>query len=578
MRSIRHILVGGALQLLLCSHLWARTAPDFNLLDVHGKNHELYRAPGRAVVLFFTGTGCPIARKNSAKFKTLKRQFESQAVQFWMINAYADEDQKAINKERSELGLHHLTYLLDANQAVALALDVERTAEVVVIDTQTRNVIYQGAIDDQFAEGAERPEPTEHYLADALKQFLAGEPVTKARTPARGCRIAYAKVSPGSEGPDYVTQVGPLLRQHCVECHRTGGVAPWSMTNHRRVANYADMLEEVLLTRRMPPWDPHPDYGQFLDARRLTRQEIQTLLLWAKSGAPRGTGPDPLEQPLPELPSWRLGTPDVILSLPEPQKVAAVGVEPYRYIALPNPFTNDVWLAGTDVKPGNRKVVHHVILYAKWPGGPDTGDGRGAIFAGWAPGASTWKYPSGVAKRLPAKAKLTAQLHYTTCGSEQIDQSEIALYLANGPQEHSVETRFAAEWNLDIPAGAEDARHVATYAFVKPATVYSLIPHMHVRGKWMRYELLSPDGQRETLLLVPRYDFNWQLSYHLKQPRHIPAGSWLMVTASFDNSKGNPANPDPKKTVFFGEQSWEEMFIGWFEAADDPQPPATAAR
>ena len=578
MRPMFDVLLAGLLLPLLCPNLLASAAPDFNLLDVRGKNQELHRAPGRAVVLFFTGTGCPIARKSSAKLKQLKRQFEREEVQFWMINAYPDEGKKAINDELVELGLGRMTYLLDPNQAVALSLDVERTAEVVCLETQTWKVIYQGAIDDQFAEGAEKPQPTEHYLGDALKEFLAGQPITKARTSSHGCRIAYAKVGQGSDGPDYVTQVGPLLRQHCVECHRSGGIAPWSMTDHRRVANYADMIEEVLLTRRMPAWDPHPDYGEFLNGHRLTRTEIQTLLRWAKNGAPRGTGPDPLEQPLPELSSWRMGTPDVVLKLSEPQKVAATGVEPYRYIKLANPFTNDVWLAGLDVKPGNRKVVHHVILYAKWPGAPDTGDSRGTVFAGWAPGASARRYPEGVAKRLPANAKLTAQLHYTTCGSEQIDQSEIALYLASGPQERSIETRFAAEWHLDIPAGAEDAMHVATYAFLKPATLYSLTPHMHVRGKWMRYELLLPNGKKETLLHVPRYDFNWQLSYCLKQPRLVPAGSWLMATASFDNSKANPANPDFKKQVFFGEQSWEEMFIGWFEAADEPQPTVTAAK
>ena len=354
------------------------------------------------------------------------------------------------------------------------------------------------------------------------------------------------------------------------------------MTDHRRVANYADMIEEVLLTRRMPPWDQHPDYGDFLFAHRLTRPEIQTLLRWVKSGAPRGTGPDPLEQPLPELSSWRMGTPDEVLKFPEPQKVAATGVEPYRYLKLQNPFTNDVWLEGLDVKPGNHKVVHHIILFAKWPGGPDGGPGggggRGVLMTGWAPGSTTWKYPQGVARLLPANATLTAQVHYTTCGSEQIDQSEIAFYLAKGPHERSIETRNAAEWNLNIPAGSEDARHVATYAFRKPATLYSFMPHMHFRGKWMRYELLLPNGQKETLLYVPRFDFNWQLSYYLKQPRHVPAGSWLMVTGGHDNSKANPANPDPKKTVFFGEQTWEEMFIGWFEVADEPQSPVTAAQ
>jgi hypothetical protein len=341
------------------------------------------------------------------------------------------------------------------------------------------------------------------------------------------------------------------------------------MNRHARVANYADMIEEVLLTRRMPPWDPHPEYGQFRNAQSLTREETQTLLRWVKGGASRGDGSDPLTAPLDPLPEWRLGTPNAILKLPEPQHVKATGVEPYRHITVPNPFTNDVWLVGLDIKPGNHKVVHHVILYAKWPGSPGD-DEKGAFFVGWAPGASALRYPEGVAKRLPANAKLTIEMHYTTCGTEQVDQTEVALYLADSPPVRTAETRQAIQLDLNIPPGTPEAGHTATYAFTKPATIYGLFPHMHFRGKWMRYDLLLPDGRRETLLHVPRYDFLWQLSYYLREPRPVPAGSWLLVTGAFDNSTDNPANPNPHQQVVFGEQSWDEMFIGFFEAADDP--------
>jgi hypothetical protein len=396
------------------------------------------------------------------------------------------------------------------------------------------------------------------------------------RTAAHGCRISYAKVANDDEAPDYATQVAPLLQQYCVECHRKGAIGPWSMNAHRRVANYAEMIEEVLLTRRMPPLDPHPDYGSFRDVQSLSLEETQTLLRWVEAGAPRGDGEDPLTEPLAPLADWRLGDPDVVLQLPNQEHVPPTGVLPYRYIEVANPFTNDVWLTGLDIKPGNRKVVHHVILYAKWDGAPDDGSGKGAFMVGWAPGASALKYPDGVAKRLPAGAKLTVEMHYTTCGPEETDQSEIALYLADGPRERSAETRAAVQLDLNIPPGDREAAHQATYAFKKPATIYGLFPHMHFRGKWMRYDLLLPNGERETLLHVPRYDFQWQLSYYLKEPRRIPAGSWLLVTGAFDNSADNPANPDPGRRVVFGEQSWDEMFIGFFEAADDPESPTTA--
>ena len=554
----------------------ADSVPNFNLVDLHDRDHELYRTDGKAVVLFFTGIGCPIARKSAHKLKRLKDEFESQGIRFWIINAYADETASEAWEEIGELGLYHFPYMLDRKQAVSLSFGVQRTAEVIAIETKDHSVFYRGAIDDQFAEGAEKPTFTKPYLKDALNSFLAGEEIEIAETRTRGCRVTYAKVSEDQDNvPDYATQVAPILQENCVDCHRAGAIGPWKMNKHRRVANYADMIEEVLLTRRMPPWDPHPDYGQFHEPYNLTSDETQTLIRWIQAGAPRGEGADPLEGGLEPLPDWPLGEPDAVLSMSEPQHVPAEGVIDYRYVRVESPFEEDVWLSGLDIKPGNRKVVHHVILYAKWPGSGDDGTGNGEFMIGWAPGSSPLKYPDGVAKRLPAKATLTFELHYTTSGSEQIDQSEIALYLAEGEITRSAETRQAIDLALNIQPGDPDAQHVATYAFKKPATIYGFFPHMHFRGKWMRYELLLPNGKKETLLHVPRYDFQWQVSYYPQEPIDVPAGAWLLVTGSFDNSKDNPANPDPNIQVHFGKQSFDEMFIGFFEAADQPEPAET---
>ena len=252
------------------------TVPNFSLVDQDDANHELHRTSGRAVVLFFTGTGCPIVRQNAAKFRDLKNRFESAGVTFWLVNAYAGDTTKEIRKERLDLGLWSMTYLIDAKQSLSLALGVERTAEVVAIDTKDWKIFYRGAIDDQLAEGTEKPAAKERYLDDALTAFLAGKEIKTAKTIARGCRITYAKVAGEGVAPDYATQVAPLLQKHCVDCHRSGGIGPWSMSSHRRVANYAEMIEEVLLTRRMPPWDPHPSYGKFVDPHWLSLDETQT--------------------------------------------------------------------------------------------------------------------------------------------------------------------------------------------------------------------------------------------------------------------------------------------------------------
>jgi hypothetical protein len=338
------------------------------------------------------------------------------------------------------------------------------------------------------------------------------------------------------------------------------------------------MIEEVLLTGQMPPWHADPGFGHWANDRSLSAEEAQVLLRWALSSAPRGEGNDPLIGPAKPLLDWPLGPPNFSVRLPKPESIPANGVLDYRHIAVDLPITNDVWLAGVDVKPGNRLVVHHVIVRAKWPDGPDDGSGYGVNLSGWAPGMMNARFQAGTGKSLRHDAKIDLEMHYTTVGSPQTDQTEIAFYLLPGKPEREVTTRSAIQTDLNIPPGVDEARDSAVYGFTKPATIYSLMPHMHLRGKWMRFELLSPTGQRETLLNVPRYDFNWQTVYRLAEPRHVPAGTWLLVTGGFDNSSTNPSNPGPHKRVQFGLQSWDEMFIGFFDAADDPTPLAVLSQ
>jgi hypothetical protein len=528
-------------------------------------------------VLFFTGVGCPIVRKSAPKLADLESKFGKEKVRFWIVNSYPEDEPEEIKKELGELKLKGFTTLRDPRQGLAAALNVKRTAEVVAVRLSDRAIFYRGAIDDQYAEGSELPEPKERFLENALTQFVAGEAVAVSKTEPHGCRLAFAKVG-GADGlPSYSREVAPILQEHCVNCHRRGDIGQWNMENYGKVKNKSAMIAEVLLERRMPPWNPDPDYGHFSNENRLSREELQTLLRWAEAGAPRGEGPDPLTEPLPALPEWELGKPDVVLRPKEMQKIPATGVLQYRNLPLEFKRDRELWISGIEVKPGNRKVVHHAVLYAKWPGCPE-GDKNGVILLAWAPGVPAVRLPPGVGKRLPADATLSIEMHYTVCGSEQTDITETALYFWPEAQARSVETRAAIEWDLNIVPGADESRHAAVHGFKKPATIYSLFPHMHVRGKSMRYQLLLPDGTSETLLNVPGYDFSWQFVYLLKEPRPVPAGSWLLVTGAFDNSAAKHGNPDPTKRVHFGAQSWEEMFIGFFEAADDPPSEVIAAR
>ncbi|HVY69830.1 MAG TPA: redoxin domain-containing protein [Verrucomicrobiae bacterium] len=546
----------------------AAGVPNFTLMDFREQNQELRRADGKAVVLFFTGNGCPIAAKSVPKLRALKSKFGKEGITFWVINAYPDDTLQSIREERNKLKMTGFQILRDTKLEVALSLGVERTAEVVAISTSDWKVFYQGAIDDQYTEGAERPAPQSKFLETALRQFLAGQPIETTRTASHGCRLPYAGII---DTPSYAAQVAPILRGHCVQCHREGGIGQWEMNGYGPVKNKARMIEEVLLTRRMPPWDPSPDYGHFADGNSLSPEEAQTLLAWVKAGAPRGEGEDPLTAKLDPLPDWELGTPNAVVRLAKEQQIPATGVLDYRQLPLTSPgLTNEVWLRAVTLKPGNRKVVHHAIIYAKWPGCVDNSGGKGVFIAGWAPGVPSLKFPEGVGKRLPANAELSVEMHYTTCGTDETDVTQAAFYYWPGPQARSAETRAALDLDLMVPPGTDEARHHATYCFNKPATIYGLSPHMHKRGKWMRYELLLPDGTKETLLHVPRYDFNWQHTYRFAEPRHVQPGTWLLVSGAFDNSDSNPANPDSRERVRFGQQSWDEMFIGFFEAADDP--------
>lgn len=538
---------------------------NFALLDHRGRMHELRRLDASVVVLFFTANECPVARQCAAKLREVQERFSARGVSVLLVNASSADDRKSIAKEARELGIWHLPTLKDDTQGVARHLGVRRTGEAIAISTKDWSVIYRGAIDDQLVEGASKPKPTERYLETALSEFLDGKPVTTGKTVARGCVIHFD----GGDGPDaapvsFAKDVVPILEAKCVSCHSPGNIGPWAMTSHRKVEGMASMIEEVLLTRRMPPWDADPHVGKFANDASLTVAEAQTLLRWVHQGAARGDGPDPLENlKVPAQPEWPLGQPDLVLRLPEPQQIPANGVLDYRHIEVPAGNAADAWVGGVYVKVGNRKVLHHVIARIKDRGEKDH-LGQNEMFVGWAPGATQERYPQGAGKFLPKNAKFDLELHYTTSGSAQTDATEIGLYLLKEPPTHRFESVPVVNYQFEIRPGDPDSQAQGLYCFPQDATLHSVTPHMHFRGKWMRFEMLQPDGKRDVVASIPRYDFNWQLTYDLAKPRKIARGTWVTLDGAFDNSAKNPANPDPKKTVHWGEQSWDEMFLGWY--------------
>jgi peroxiredoxin len=544
---------------------------NFALFDYRGRLHELRRTDARAVVLYFTMNGCPIARQSYAKLRTLQKKFAAQGVKVWLVNVNDSESRSAIEKEAREFGAGSLPMLIDEAQGVAQMLGVERTAEAVAINTKNWRIFYRGAVDDQLTEGARKPAPTAKYLERAVDEFLAGKTVSEAGSVVHGCRIHVDAAKDSADAPvSYARDIAPVLMNKCAGCHSAGNIGPWAMSAHRKVKSMSDMMQEVLLARRMPPWDADPHYGKFSNDRSLTPAEKRLLLRWVEQGAPRGDGEDPLETFKAPVSDWPLGQPEVIVSLPRAQEIPATGVVDYRYVDVPTSFTNSVWVGAAAIKPGNLKATHHVIVRVKYPkeGKTDTQDAEG--LEGWSPGKSFQRFPEGTGKRLRAGAVLNFEMHYTTTGKPETDRTEIGLYLLKEKPALRYETRLAIEQDLNVPPGEGDVRNHAVAGFKRDTMLYAFVPHMHTRGAWMKYEALYPDGKRETLLSVPRYDFNWQLEYRLAEPKRMPAGTWILCSGGFDNSTRNPHNPDPNKRVHWGEQSFDEMFIGFMNVAELP--------
>jgi peroxiredoxin len=547
--------------------------PNFALLDHHGRYHELHRAnASNAVVLFIAGNGCPVVRQSITKIRALRSRFATNGVVFWMLNANPQDDAKSIAREASEYRVGSIPILKDEHQLVARTLGVTRTAEAIAISTRDWTVIYRGAIDDQLTEGAQKPQAAQKYLESALKEFLAGKPVSSPKTPVKGCRIEFVE-APADAAPQvsYAREIAPMLQQKCVHCHSPGNIGPFAMSNYRKVRGWSEMIREVVLAKRMPPWHADPHFGTFANDRSLTPAETKTLLRWIDQDCPRGEGSDPLDKELPPEAHWALGQPDLVVPLPKTQEIPANGVLSYRYVDSDWEMPDDAWLQAAVVRPDNRRVVHHVIVRVRYPDGAKGQPEEEVLFTSWAPGNTTPEFPAGTGKFLPKGSRFNFELHYNTSGKPEMDRSEVGLYFSKETPKMVLETRAAEDREFSIPPDEADSRSHCVYGFRRDAIIYDLIPHMHLRGSWFQYEALYPDGRRETLLRVPNYDFDWQTEYRLAQPKRVPAGTWLLCTGGFDNSSRNPHNPDPTKRVRWGPQSFDEMFMGFMNVADVPE-------
>lgn len=558
---------------------------DFQLLDQDGTAHKLYYyTDAPAVVIMTQGNGCPIVRNAVHAYRDVRDQYADKGVRFFMLNANLQDTRETIKAESEEFGFD-IPILVDQFQLVAEALKVTRTAEIFVIDTASRRVVYHGPVDDRLTYEIQKAEAKHTYLADALDAVIAGQPIDVAQVDAPGClvnlpeqarRDEHAKIS-------YANDIVPILERRCVECHQTGGIGPWAMSSYEMVRGFAPMIREVLRTDRMPPWHADPEIGHFLRDRSLEPEEVKTLVHWIEAGAPRGVGEDPLKRERPQLAEWPLGEPDLIVKVPA-FSVPATGIVDYQRPAVANPLTEGKWLRASTIKVGSRETVHHVLTgYMEEM--PE--DGRsdesewGASVGGYAVGAESFIMRPDHGSYIPPGGALGFQMHYTPYGKAVTDETEIGLYFYDEPPEKMVHGAVVIDFTIEIPP--ETARHqeVSSLYFPKDAVLYYAFPHAHYRGQSSSLAIQYPDGREEMLLSLPRYDFNWQRAYEFEEPVEVPAGSKLVARYEYDNSAQNVANPDPSITVTWGEQSHEEMLFTavsyrWKdETADAPKPQYT---
>jgi mono/diheme cytochrome c family protein len=391
----------------------------------------------------------------------------------------------------------------------------------------------------------------------AISLVIAGSMVA-AQSPA-------ARTAAHADAVTYTKHVAPILFRNCTECHRPAMSAPMSLMSYDEVRPWARAIKQRVLKREMPPWSADPAYGKFKNDPSLSQQEIDTIAAWVDAGAPRGE-----EKDLPAAPQytdgWTIGTPDAVFTMTEPFHVPADGTIPYQYIRVPTNLTEDKWIQAIEFKPGDRRVVHHIIASAQ-PAGGNARDERtpGRVgLGGITPNKPGVTFAPGVARLLPANSDIILQMHYTTVGEPTSDVTRVAVKWAKNPPERMVGGGNVLNVRFAIPPGAANHEVRAERTFAEDTLLTSMMPHMHVRGKSMKYIAHYPDGRSETLLYVPKYDFNWQHSYELEEPKLLPKGTRLEVIAIYDNSSGNPFNPDPTATVRWGDQTWEEMMIGFY--------------
>jgi EF hand domain-containing protein len=514
---------------------------DFQLTDHTRTAQRLYYYGYAPAIVLMTGSAATPA------FDKLAAGFKARGVIAFVLDSKLGDSRDAVAAAAARAHAK-VPVLMDEQQLAGESLGVEREGEVFVIDPKRWNVAYRGPL-----AGA----------APATEAVIAGKAATTVRVamtagqpiafPQRARAASFANIS-------YTQEVAPILQEKCVSCHLKGGIGPFAMDSYAVIKGFSPMIRETVRTRRMPPYFADPHIGAFKNDQGLTPQQTKTLVHWIEAGSPRGSGPDPLTanagRTAPEWPA-ELGKPDVVVDIPA-FTVPASGLIEYQNPLVDNPFKQDTWLKAIAIKPGDRRVLHHVVsnhvadpnLAAAIPGGS---------VGSYTPGAQPQIMADGAGAPVPAGGKLHFQMHYTSMGTEATDRTQVGFYVMKTPPKYIKRSVVIGDFGLYIPAGEQHHVETAYLTFPADAWLYTLYPHAHYRGSHVELKAKTPDGKETMLISLPKYDFNWQRDYDPVQPILVKAGTKLIATWVYDNSAHNFANPDPTRAVTWGEQTPDEM-------------------
>lgn len=579
---------------------------DFALIDHQGAFHQMTWYDDHIAVVILPQANGATDQAALAALLALQEKYEEQGIVFFLLNPGLQTDREAVQQEAAAQGLE-LPILMDDAQLVAEMLGFSRLDEAVLYNPSTFEVLYRGPVAGQ--------------LEQTIQQVLAGESVDLIAIATSGTAIEFNHAVTHAN-LSYEHDIAPIIAENCANCHRAGGIAPFAMDSKLAVQGWSPMIREVVMTKRMPPGQIDNKVGHAIkNEMNLSDEEMGKLVRWINTGSKVDSDHDPLAELVWPDTKWSLGEPDLIVKIPS-QAVPATGTLDYRNIPIELNLEKDVWIRASEVSPGEPSVLHHIIttvvppeglpdmqkilmdmiatlpeekaadiraqlfaalaggegidiagIFAQIPeidlsalilggGGPDA-----ASIAGYAPGNNISLNPEGVGGLLKAGSNLSLQMHYTTSGKELTDNTEIGIYFyPEGvvPKER-MSSGIGNDFNINIPAQAKDHEMQLSTLIPQDVEIYSLMPHMHFRGKRMKFTALYPDGTEELILSVPDYSFNWQLSHELAEPMFVPKGTRIIATGAYDNSSQNEFNPDPDSDIHWGEQSWDEMFMGFYE-------------